>query len=107
MAASDRQLALERYRRYADRYDRVERPSRGMRERAVERLALNRGEIVLDIARGTGLSFGLIEERIGPDGRLIGIDLSPEMLSKAEERARRHGWRNIQLVARSKPTLAS
>jgi ubiquinone/menaquinone biosynthesis C-methylase UbiE len=99
MAAPNRGLALERYSRYADRYDRVARASRHMRQRAVEHLALAGGETVLDVACGTGLSFELIEERIGPDGRIIGIDLSPEMLSKAKERIQRHGWQNIELVA--------
>jgi ubiquinone/menaquinone biosynthesis C-methylase UbiE len=91
-------LALERYRRLAPRYDRLTRASRVMRRRAVEALSPSRGQTVLDVACGTGLSFELLEERIGPDGRIIGIDLSPDMLSEAEARVRRHAWRNVELV---------
>ena len=41
----------------------------------------------------------LIERHIGPEERLIGMDLSPEMLSAAAARAGRHGWTNVTLVA--------
>jgi demethylmenaquinone methyltransferase/2-methoxy-6-polyprenyl-1,4-benzoquinol methylase len=43
---------------------------------------LTAGETVIDVACGTGLTFALIEDLIGPDGRVIGMDLSPEMLAK-------------------------
>ena len=98
MAAPDRRIALERYRRLAPRYDRLTRASRALRRRGVDALGLRGGETVLDVACGTGLSFELLEERIGLDGRIIGIDLSPEMLSEAEARVRRHGWQNVELV---------
>lgn len=47
---------------------------------------------------GTGLSFGLIEQRIGSTGQLVGIELSPEMLAVARERIRRHRWTNVTLI---------
>lgn len=68
------------------------------RRRAVGRLALRRGDTVVEIGCGTGLNFRLIEDRIGPDGRIIGVDLSPEMLAQAAVRVRRHGWDNVDLV---------
>jgi ubiquinone/menaquinone biosynthesis C-methylase UbiE len=40
----------------------------------------------------------LIEDRIEPDGHLVGIDLSPEMLSQAQERVAANGWRNVTLI---------
>ena len=98
MGVPNHRLALERYRRLAPRYDRLTRASRVMRRRAIEALSPSRGQTVLDVACGTGLSFELLEERIGPDGRIVGIDLSPDMLSEAEARVRRHGWRNVELV---------
>jgi ubiquinone/menaquinone biosynthesis C-methylase UbiE len=59
---------------------------------------LTAGETVIDVACGTGLTFALIEDLIGPDGRVIGIDLSPEMLSQARERVAANGWRNVTLI---------
>jgi len=47
---------------------------------------------------GTGLNFVGLEEAIGPRGRLIGIDLSSDMLACAHERVQRHGWQNVTLL---------
>jgi trans-aconitate methyltransferase len=65
---------------------------------AVERLELMPGETVIDVACGTGLNFPLIEDSIGPTGRIIGIDLSPEMLAQARERVVSSGWENVALI---------
>lgn len=54
--------------------------------------------MVLDVACGTGINFALIEERIGPQGRLVGIDLSAEMLGLAADRVRSQGWENVSLI---------
>src|SRR5262249_52309762 len=94
----DRQLALDQYRLRARRYDRLAPLTHHLRARAVERLRLRAGQTVIDVACGTGLTFALIEERIGPHGRLIGVDLSPEMLSHARERVAINGWRNVRLI---------
>jgi ubiquinone/menaquinone biosynthesis C-methylase UbiE len=56
---------------------------------------------VLDVACGTGLSFQLLEEAIGPSGRLISIEQSPEMLALAERRVAAHGWENVTLIGAS------
>ncbi len=45
-----------------------------------------------------GLNFAALEEGIGPQGRLIGIDLCAEMLERARVRVAEHGWRNVELV---------
>jgi len=67
------------------------------RARAIALLDLRPGARVLDIACGTGVSFALIEQRIGPSGRLIGVDLTPQMLGRARDRAARNGWDNVRL----------
>jgi demethylmenaquinone methyltransferase/2-methoxy-6-polyprenyl-1,4-benzoquinol methylase len=71
---------------------------RALHRRAVERLELTRGQTVLDLGCGTGLAFPYIEERIGRQGRLIGIELSPEMLAEARRRVCKHGWENVELI---------
>ena len=37
-------------------------------------------------------------ERIGSDGRLIGVDIAPKMLEYAKQKAERFGWKNVELV---------
>jgi demethylmenaquinone methyltransferase/2-methoxy-6-polyprenyl-1,4-benzoquinol methylase len=64
----------------------------------VELLRLERGDCVVDLGCGTGLNFPLLIEQIGSQGRVIGVDLSAEMLACARERAERAGWSNIELV---------
>lgn len=68
------------------------------RLRVVELLRLQRGDHVVELGCGTGLNFPLVMERIGPEGRLIGVDLSPKMLECARERVTRAGWKNVELV---------
>lgn len=82
-AAPDRQLALERYREHAQGYDASARRSLPQRRRTIARLALAPGETVLDAACGTGLSLPLLAAAVGPRGRVIGVELSPEMSALA------------------------
>jgi ubiquinone/menaquinone biosynthesis C-methylase UbiE len=65
---------------------------------AVEALSLKRADTVVDIGCGTGLNFGLIEQQIGPEGKLIGVDLTDQMLAQARKRIKRHAWSNVELV---------
>ncbi len=44
------------------------------------------------------MNFALLVDQIGPEGRLIGVDLAPEMLECARERIERSGWQNVELV---------
>ena len=96
---------IETYRKKAKHYDVVSRlypapgyPQRVQRRRAVDALGLRRGDTVVDVACGTGLNFSLLEEAIGPDGRIVGVDLTDAMLAQAEERVERNGWDNVGLV---------
>jgi demethylmenaquinone methyltransferase/2-methoxy-6-polyprenyl-1,4-benzoquinol methylase len=68
------------------------------RSRAVELLQLGRGARVVELGCGTGSNFSLLEEQIGPKGRLIGVDNSPEMLALARRRVDDSGWSNIELI---------
>lgn len=68
------------------------------RSRTVERLHLKRGDRVVELGCGTGLNFPLIMERIGPEGRLTGVDISPNMLARAREMVDRYGWKNVELI---------
>jgi ubiquinone/menaquinone biosynthesis C-methylase UbiE len=97
----DRKLSIARYQTYAKTYDRQQTRNAAVeqnRKRVVELLRLQRGDVVLDAGCGTGLNFALIEEAIGPEGTIIGIDQSPEMLAQAKERMTANGWQNVRLV---------
>jgi len=61
-------------------------------------LHLQPGQMVLDIACGTGRNFPLILEKIGPTGKLIGIDYTDAMLARAQAQVKREGWRNVELI---------
>ena len=96
---------IETYRKKAKHYDLTSRlypvpgyPQRAQRLRAVGALGLRPGASVVDIACGTGLNFPLIEQSIGPGGRLVGVDLTDAMLTQAEQRIAANGWSNISLV---------
>jgi demethylmenaquinone methyltransferase/2-methoxy-6-polyprenyl-1,4-benzoquinol methylase len=96
---------IETYRKKAKHYNVTYRlypvpgyPLRAQRLRAVRALGLRAGDSVIDIACGTGLNFSLLEEAIGPDGRIVGVDLTDAMLAQARDRIETHGWSNISLV---------
>ncbi|MGD8741579.1 MAG: class I SAM-dependent methyltransferase [Desulfobacterales bacterium] len=68
------------------------------RKNAADALKLERGDTVIEIGCGTGLNFQLLRERVGSEGKIIGVDLTVEMLSAASKRIERHNWSNIELV---------
>lgn len=93
------------YRKRAKRYDRTANlyyligfRERAYRKRAVSALRLKRGDVVVEIGCGTGLNFALLEEAVGPEGRVIGVDMTDAMLSRARERVVANGWSNVTLI---------
>ena len=88
----------QRYRKYAESYDTCDRFSNRIRPNAIRELGLRPGATVLDLGCGTGLSFGILQQSIGPKGRIIGVELSPEMLAVARRKVERNGWSNITLI---------
>jgi ubiquinone/menaquinone biosynthesis C-methylase UbiE len=100
-----REHLIETYRKKAKHYDITSRfypvpgyPQQAQRRRAVQALGLRPGDSVIDIACGTGLNFPLIEEVIGPAGRIVGVDMTDAMLACAQNRIETNGWSNISLV---------
>lgn len=57
----------------------------------VARAAPRRGEAVLDLGTGTGTVAALAASAVGPDGDVLAIDISPDMLALARERMRQPG----------------
>jgi SAM-dependent methyltransferase len=90
--------ALALYRQRACVYDMELMPFEPLRYDAVAQLALQPGDTVLDVGCGTGLSFALLQQAIGPQGRIIGIEQCPDMLERAAQRAQTNSWNNVTLI---------
>lgn len=69
-----------------------------LRHDAIARLELKQGDVVIDLGCGAGHSFLLLLERVGSSGRIVGLDVSPELLGQARKRIARHGWTNVELI---------
>jgi arsenite methyltransferase len=58
--------------------------------------SLQPGEVVLDLGSGGGFDCFLAAKAVGPDGRVIGVDMTPEMVSKARENAVKTELPNVE-----------
>jgi len=58
--------------------------------------SLKKGEIVLDLGSGAGFDCFLAANKVGATGRIIGVDMTPEMIDKARENAEKGGYRNVE-----------
>jgi ubiquinone/menaquinone biosynthesis C-methylase UbiE len=93
------------YRKRAKRYDRTTLllylagfRHWAYRKRAIQALALEHGDTVVDLGCGTGLNFSLLQEKVGPRGKVIGVDLTDAMLDGAMARIASHRWSNVEVV---------
>jgi len=59
--------------------------------------ALHPGEVVLDLGCGAGTDLLIAAQMVGPEGRAIGIDMTPAMLDRARESAAAMGLANVEL----------
>jgi arsenite methyltransferase len=58
--------------------------------------SLKQGDIVLDLGSGAGFDCFLAANKVGKTGRVIGVDMTPEMLEKARENARKGNYDNVE-----------
>jgi len=92
----DQQAITAAYRRYAPVYDFLFGPVfEPGRRRLVEALNCRPGDEILEVGVGTGLSLPYYPRH----AHVTGIDLSPHMLARADIQVRRHGLRNVALMA--------
>ena len=68
------------------------------KQRAIDNLNLQQGNSVLIYCVGSGFELDSILERIGENGYVIGIDISENMLGKAQEKIDKNRWGNVRLV---------
>lgn len=64
--------------------------------RAMDALSPRAGEVIVDVGCGAGQTVLQIAEQVGPQGRVIGVDIAPLLLDVARERA--HGLRQVSFI---------
>ncbi len=57
---------------------------------------IRRGEVVVDLGSGGGLDVFLAAKMVGPEGRAIGIDMTPAMIERAQANAAAGGYQNVE-----------
>jgi len=65
--------------------------------RTVDMLDLKPGDRVLDVPCGSGASLVVAGQRVGPSGRVVGVDYAEQMVAVAEEKVRADGLTNVEL----------
>lgn len=60
--------------------------------------SLKEGEVVLDLGSGGGFDAFLAAKQVGPQGMVYGVDMTPEMVSKARKNASNNGYQNVAFL---------
>jgi len=59
---------------------------------------IEEGQTVLDLGSGAGLDVFVARKIVGDKGRVIGVDMTPEMIEKAKQNADKHGFTNTEFI---------
>jgi len=62
----------------------------------LEYAGIRAGETVLDLGSGAGIDCFLAAKEIGPEGRVIGVDMTPAMIERARANAQKGGYTNVE-----------
>ena len=100
-STSPNELSIARYRARAAGYDASAQRTMPLRRRTIDLLRLQPGDVVLDVGAGTGLSYAWLRDGVGPTGRVLAFEQSPEMFEQARQRVEREGWHNVWHVCAS------
>jgi SAM-dependent methyltransferase len=90
--------AFEDPEAWSQRWDTEERDAWQQPEKVVAFLGLDGGETVADIGAGTGYFTVRLAKAVGERGRVLAVDVAPEMLEFVAERARREGLPQVETV---------
>lgn len=69
-------------------------------------LAPQPGEHILDVGCGSGPDFGWLSEHVGPEGRVLGVDITEELVERAKRRITKAGWTNVEVIQGDATKLA-
>lgn len=84
--------------KWVDNQVRIDRLFAAITDALVERAAPVAGDRVIDVGCGTGASTLALADAVGPDGRVLGIDISLPMLAVARRRIEEAGHRQVELL---------
>jgi SAM-dependent methyltransferase len=71
---------------------------KSLRQSAVNMLRLQQGSRALDVGCGPGGTFPYLVEAVGPQGEVVGVELSPEVAINAKRRIAAKRWSNVQVI---------
>ena len=57
---------------------------------------IKKGDVVLDLGSGAGFDCFLAAKKVGHSGKIIGVDMTEEMIKKARENAKKYGYTNVE-----------
>lgn len=83
---------------YADWLTRPEREREEQPDRVISSLRIPRGSTVIDLGAGVGYFTWRLAKRVGPQGKVIAVDIQSEMLDMLEENLRTRGIGNVESV---------
>lgn len=83
---------------YADWLTRPEREREEQPDRVIDSLRIPRGSTVIDLGAGVGYFTWRLAKRVGPQGKVIAVDIQPEMLEMLEENLSKRGISNVDVV---------
>jgi SAM-dependent methyltransferase len=69
-----------------------------VRRKAVELLNLKPGDRVLDVGCGPGGSIPFLVDAVGPSGRVVGVEISPEHSELSRNRIAKNQWKNVKVI---------
>lgn len=96
-ALPNRSAALFQYQLRAAGYDHELALFEPLRHVALQKLALQEGDSVLDTGCGTGLSLPALSALVGPSGHVVGVEQCAEMIERAQLRVEQQGLGNVTL----------
>lgn len=96
---SDAQYTMGRSEAETKRLIRNARLYDDMTRRFLQRSGITKGMRVLDVGSGAGDVAFTLAEFVGPDGSVVGVDINPEILETARDRANASGFTNVHFMA--------
>jgi ubiquinone/menaquinone biosynthesis C-methylase UbiE len=93
-----REIALVMGHEAAGWLDRPEREKEEQPTKLLDALKLKPGEVVADVGAGSGYLTFRMAERVGPTGKVLAVDIQPEMLALIRQKMKQKGVTNVEPV---------